>query len=142
MNSSSSTHPRVLLKAFADAYPVFRGYQPLAIGINKELAALHPEVTPKALKAALLLHTRSIAYLKALEKATQRFALDGSPVGEVTAEHRQYATEQLREFFRKQNEARRKLEASKREAEAAQRAETLRQEKLTLLVSKFGGDRN
>ncbi|GAA5181728.1 hypothetical protein GCM10025771_29320 [Niveibacterium umoris] len=116
---------------------MFRAWQPLAIGVDKQLIALHPEFPVKALKTALLIHTRSLPYYRNMAKATQRFALDGSIAGEVTDQQRKYASEQIGEIQRKRAEARRAAE----EAEKARKAEELRQQKLQLLVSKFGGDK-
>ena len=69
--------------------------------------------------------------LTAMEKAAQRFNLDGSPGGEVPEEHRKHATEVLRERFKKEV-ARRKAQ---REAEEREKQ---RSEKLNQLVQKFG----
>jgi sRNA-binding protein len=38
-------------------------------------------------RVALTLHTGRMSYLKAMAKGGARLALDGSPAGEVTAEH-------------------------------------------------------
>lgn len=124
---------RALLKDLQEQYAVFRECRPLAIGVDKQLLAARPELDRKALRLALRSHTASVRYLKAMEKATQRFDLDGNAVADVAEEHRTHATEQLRERFRKDAELRRaKAEAAKAE-EAAQR----RSEKLNQLAAKF-----
>lgn len=124
---------RALLKDLQEQYAVFREYRPLAIGVDKQLLAARPELDRKALRLALRSHTASVRYLKAMEKATQRFDLDGNAVADVAEEHRTHATELLRERFRKDAELRRaKAEAAKAE-EAAQR----RSEKLNQLAAKF-----
>lgn len=127
--------PREVLKQLAGKYPVLRNWQPLAIGIDKQLIALHPEFAPKHLRTALLIHTRALPYLRSVAKAKERFALDGSAAGEVTEQQRAHATEQIKEVQRKRAEARRQAE----EAEKARKAEELRQQKLQMLVSKFSG---
>jgi len=129
------TAPREVLKILAGKYPVLRNWQPLAIGIDKQLIALHPEFAPKHMRTALLIHTRALPYLRAVSKAKERFALDGTVAGEVTEQQRAHASEQIKEIQRKRAEARRQAE----EAEKARKAEELRQQKLQLLVSKFGG---
>ena len=123
---------RDLLKQLQDRFPVFAMAKPLAIGIDSEILATLPDLNRKLLRAALRMHTGSTRYLKASERATQRFNLADEPVAELTAEHRDRASALLKERFkRKQDEgkARREAEAqAKREAEAqAQRAEKLEQ---------------
>ena len=121
---------RNLLKSLQDKFQVFRDYMPLAIGIDKQLLAQEVDLNRKILRLALGMHTNSFRYLKAMEKADQRFNLDGTPGGEVPEEHRKHASDILRERFRKEAE-RRKAE---REAEAAEKQRT---EKLNQLVQKF-----
>lgn len=121
---------RSLLKSFQEKYPVFHEFKPLAIGIDKQLLAEDAGLSRKTLRLALGMHTNSFRYLKAMEKADQRFNLDGTPGGEVPEEHRKHASDILRERFRKEAE-RRKAE---REAEAAEKQRT---EKLNQLVQKF-----
>ncbi len=124
---------RALLKELQEQYVVFRECRPLAIGVDKQLLAARPELERKVLRLALRTHTASVRYLKAMEKATQRFDLEGNPAAEVSDEHRAHATEQLRERFRKDAEQRRAKEAAAKAAEAEQR----RAEKLTQLAAKF-----
>lgn len=131
---------RRLLKSLQGTHAVFKEIKPLAIGIDKQLLALDANINRKALRLALGMHTNSFRYLKSMEKATQRFNLDGSPAGEVPEGHRKYASEILRERSKKEAE-RRQAEAATRKAEAeekaAQEAEKLRTEKLNRLVQKF-----
>lgn len=131
---------RRLLKSLQETHAVFKEIKPLAIGIDKQLLALDANINRKALRLALGMHTNSFRYLKSMEKATQRFNLDGSPAGEVPEGHRKHASEILRERSKKEAE-RRQAEAATRKAEAeekaAQEAEKLRTEKLNRLVQKF-----
>ena len=122
---------RALLKDLQARFDVFRNFSPLAIGIDKQLFTLLPDVSRKALRLAMRSHTISTRYLKEMEKGTVRLNLDGTPAGEVTDENRRHAAEQLRERFKKQAEQR-------KAAEAAARAEQRRQEKLSQLAEKFG----
>jgi len=124
---------RALLKTLQERFPVFRECSPLVIGIDKQLHERLPGVDRKTLRIALGMHTHSLRYLKAMEKATHRLDLDGNTGAEVIATHRSHATEVLRERFRKDAERRQAL----REAEAQERQ---RSEKLRQLVEKF--DRN
>lgn len=131
--ASPALEARSLLKSLQEKYQVFRDFQPLAIGIDKQVLAHDAEVNRKALRLALGMHTNSYRYLKSMEKATQRLNLDGSAGGEVPAEHRKHAADILRERFKKEAERRK----AQREAEAAEKQ---RAEKLNQLVQKFAKD--
>jgi ProP effector len=121
---------RKLLKTLQERFVVFREHRPLAIGVDKQIIAQTPEVNRKLLRIALGLHTRSVPYLKAMEKATERFDLEGNAAGEVPAEHRKHAADMLRERFKKGAEQRK----AQREAEEAERRHA---EKLNALAAKF-----
>ena len=125
--------PRALLKHLQQQFVAFRNCLPLAIGIDKQVLARMPGLNRKTMRAALGIHTGSMRYLRAMEKATVRYDLDGNPGAEVTDTHRQHAKELLQERFKKEAE-RKKAE---REAAAQAEADRKRQEKLQLLASKF-----
>ncbi|MFL6672976.1 MAG: ProQ/FINO family protein [Massilia sp.] len=124
---------RALLKQLQQQFPAFRDCLPLAIGIDKQLLARLPGLDRKTMRAALGIHTGSLRYLRAMEKATVRYDLDGQAGAEVTDTHRKHAKEVLQQRFKKEAE-RKKAE---REAAAADEAARLRQEKLQQLASKF-----
>ncbi len=124
---------RALLKQLQQEFPAFRDCLPLAIGIDKQLLARMPDLNRKAMRAALGIHTGSMRYLRAMEKAKLRYNLDGSAGADVTDTHRQHAKEQLQERFKKEAE-RKKAE---RDAAAAEEANRQRQEKLNALAAKF-----
>jgi ProP effector len=92
-----------------------------------------PGLNRKIMRAALGIHTGSMRYLRAMEKATVRYDLDGTPGAEVTDTHRLHAKEQLQQRFKKE------AERKKAERDAAVQAESdrKRQEKLEQLASKF-----
>jgi ProP effector len=92
-----------------------------------------PGLDRKTMRAALGIHTGSLRYLKAMEKATLRYDLDGKPGAEVTDTHRAHAKEVLQQRFKKEAERKR----AEREAAAADEAARLRQEKLQALATKF-----
>jgi ProP effector len=121
---------RALLKRLQTQFPAFRDCLPLAIGIDKQLNTELPEVSRKVLRIALGIHTNSLRYLRAMEKATHRFDLMGKQTDEVTDVHRTHASEILRERFKKDAEQRK---AQKAAAEAAR----IHAEKLALLSEKF-----
>ncbi|HOL64315.1 MAG TPA: ProQ/FINO family protein [Accumulibacter sp.] len=131
---ATPSDPRELLERLRQQFPVFRDALPLAIGIDKQLLARHPDIDRKALRIALGMHTHSLRYLKAMEKACVRYQLDGQPAGEVPAEHRQHAAELIRERLKKQAEQRK----AQREAEAIAQQ---RAQKLGQLVEKFSRSR-
>ena len=126
-----SQNARQLLKDLQEKFPVFRDSQPLAIGIDKQLMARLPGLERKPLRIALGIHTHSLRYLKASEKAATRVDLDGQPAGEITSEQRQHASELVKERLKKQAEQRK----MQREAEAQARQHAA---KLGQLVEKFG----
>jgi ProP effector len=131
--ASASQSPRALLKQLQQEFKAFRDCLPLAIGIDKQVLARLPGLNRKTMRAALGIHTGSMRYLRAMEKATVRYDLDGNPGAEVTDTHRQHARELLQERFKKEAE-RKKAE---REAAAQAEADRKRQEKLQQLASKF-----
>jgi sRNA-binding protein len=70
--------------------------KPLKLRIQADIQARVPGVfTKSALSAFLRQHTGRNAYLLALTRADQRFDLDGQPAGELSAEHRQAALDEL-----------------------------------------------
>jgi len=125
--------PRALLKQLQQQFVAFRNCLPLAIGIDKQVLARMPGLNRKTMRAALGIHTGSMRYLRAMEKATIRYDLDGNPGAEVTETHRLHAKELLQQRFKKEAE-RKKAE---REAAVQAEADRKRQEKLQLLASKF-----
>ena len=125
--------PRALLKQLQQQFKAFRECLPLAIGIDKQVLAKMPGLNRKTMRAALGIHTGSMRYLRAMEKATVRYDLDGNPGAEVTDTHRQHAKELLQERFKKEAE-RKKAE---RELAVKEEADRKRQEKLEQLATKF-----
>ena len=124
---------RSLLKQFQQQFPAFRNCLPLAIGIDKQILARLPGLDRKTMRAALGIHTGSLRYLRAMEKATVRYDLDGTAGAEVTDTHRAHAKEVLLQRFKKEAE-RKKAE---RDAAQLEEANRQRQEKLLLLANKF-----
>jgi ProP effector len=129
----SADSPRALLKQLQQQFEAFRNCLPLEIGIDKQLLARMPSLNRKLMRAALGIHTGSMRYLRAMEKATVRYDLDGKAGAEVTDTHRQHAKELLQQRFKKEAE-RKKAE---RDAAVQAEAERKRQEKLQQLASKF-----
>jgi ProP effector len=125
--------PRALLKQLQQEFKAFRDCLPLAIGIDKQVLARMPGLNRKTMRAALGIHTGSMRYLRAMEKATVRYDLDGNPGEEVSDTHRQHAKELLQERFKKEAERKKAERAAAVEEEASRK----RQEKLEQLASKF-----
>lgn len=131
---------RTLLKQFQQQFKAFRDCLPLSIGIDKQIIARMPGIERKAMRAALGIHTGSLRYLRAMEKATVRYDLDGTAGAEVTETHRTHAKETLQQRFKKEadrKKAERDAEKVEREAAQAAEADKQRQEKLLQLASKF-----
>ncbi len=123
--------PRAMLKRLQSESPAFRDCKPLALKIDVNILERFPEFDRKNLRIAMRMHTASTKYLKAVERGSERFDLEGKPVGEVTQEQREHAAATLKERFA----AVARQQREKREAEEAERK---REEKLKQLVSKFG----
>jgi ProP effector len=131
--AAAADSPRALLKQLQQQFAAFRNCLPLEIGIDKQLLARMPDLNRKLMRAALGIHTGSMRYLRAMEKATVRYDLDGKAGAEVTDTHRQHAKELLQQRFKKEAD-RKKAE---RDAAVEAEAERKRQEKLQQLASKF-----
>ena len=132
---------RDLLKQFQQQYPAIGEHLPLAIGIDKQLLAAHPDTNRKQLRGALAMHTRSMRYLKNLQTAKHRINLDGSQAGEVSDAQRELAATELRERFKKRAQEHKAQQAAQAKAEKDARAEQERQEKLLQLTEKFASRR-
>ena len=128
---------RALLKRLQTQFPAFRDCLPLAIGIDKQLNAELPDVSRKVLRIALGIHTNSLRYLRAMEKATHRFDLAGKQADAVTDVHRTHASEILRERFKKDADQRKAQNAKSKEQKAAEDAARIHAEKLAQLSEKF-----
>lgn len=88
--------------------------KPLKLRIQVDIQQRAPGVfTKQALAAFFRRHTGSTSYLIAVSKAAHRFDLDGQPSGEVSAEHRQVALDELARR-RASQESRRELEEQQR----------------------------
>ncbi|HJV28017.1 MAG TPA: ProQ/FinO family protein [Aromatoleum sp.] len=128
---------RALLLKLQETSPTFREVKPLALRIDKAIAERFPDLDRKVIRNAMRIHTATTKYLKAVEKATARFDLDGQESGEVTEEQRQHASQTLKERFAevaKRKKVAAEQEKAQREAEEAERRKA---EKLTQLVGKF-----
>lgn len=70
--------------------------KPLKLRIQVDIQERAPGTfTKPALSAFFRRHTGSTSYLIAVSKASHRFDLDGQPSGEISAEHRQGALDEL-----------------------------------------------
>ena len=88
--------------------------KPLKLRIQVDIQERAPGVFGKqALSAFFRRHTGSTSYLIAVSKAPSRFDLDGQPAGELSAEHRQLALDELARR-RGNQDSRRELEEQQR----------------------------
>ncbi len=88
--------------------------KPLKLRIQVDIQERAPGRFSKAVLSAFFRrHTGSTAYLIAVTKASTRFDLDGQPAGELAAEHRQVALDELARRRAGQDE-RRQLEEQQR----------------------------
>lgn len=84
-----------------NAFPVWLNFQPLAIGIDKDLFKLvndeqFPGGSKKVVQKVLKMHTRHGRYLAALLQGGERYQLDGVINGAVTEPEQQWATEKIK----------------------------------------------
>lgn len=109
--------PAAVAQRLAEQFPALFApgqAKPLKLRIQADIQARW-QTTPGAtvsrrvLSIVLQRHTTSTAYLRAMSTATQRFDLDGQPVGELAQEHRAAAAAEL--------ERRRAIVAERRVAE-------------------------
>jgi len=110
------------------------GAKPLKLRIQADIQTQAPGEFSKAeLSAFFRRHTGSTSYLFALVKGTTRFGLDGEPAGEISAEHRQVAQDELTRRRAVRDERRRVEDDQRRE-----RAALLRDfERTTLTPANF-----
>ena len=70
--------------------------KPLKLRIQIDIQARAPgRFSKQVLSAFFRRHTGSTSYLIAVSRSPQRFDLDGQPAGEISAEHRQAALDEL-----------------------------------------------
>jgi ProP effector len=105
-------------------------HRPLKLRIAADIQQEMPNTfTKRALSAFLHRHTTSTQYLKALANEPNRYDLNGAAAGEVSAEHRQAAADEVQRRRTMQQQRRTGAIESQRKAEAAQRdAEIARRE--------------
>ncbi|PID34181.1 MAG: Fertility inhibition FinO [Thiotrichales bacterium] len=85
-----------------NAFPAWLNYQPLAIGVDKEIFRLvndecFPGASKKVVQKVLRMHTGHGRYLQALGKGGGRFSLDGTECGVVDSYQMELATKRLTE---------------------------------------------
>ena len=105
--------------------------------LDKAVAERFPDAERKVIRTAMRLHTASTRYLKAMEKATHRYDLEGNEAGEVSEEHRQHAAQTLKERFAEASRRKREQQQKEREAQREAEAERRKTEKLQQLLGRF-----
>ncbi len=80
-----------------EAYKTWREYHPLAVGIFPDVRriATGKGYSVRVAEKLIDMHTKRTKYVQALAQGGQRFRLDGTPDGEVTAEQRGAAAQRL-----------------------------------------------
>ena len=82
-------------------FPVWREYQPLAIGIEKAIFKLcndeqFPGASKKVVQKVLSRHTRRDVYRANLTRGGKRYHLEGQVVGSITEDQKSFAAKQLK----------------------------------------------
>ncbi len=104
--------------------------KPVKLRIQADIQERAPgQFSKQQLSSFLRRHTGSTAYLNAVVKSTHRYDLDGNEAGEVSAEHKQVARDELNRRRTKHQERLAQEEASRR-----QRFELLRAFETTTLT--------
>lgn len=105
-------------------YEIFRRFKPLAIGIEKELAAAMPQFDPQLINRALSNHCRRPRYIKSIALGGKRFNLNGKFQGEISKEEQEHAlnTPGIQEAIAKQNARRAEAAAARQAKQAAAEA--------------------
>lgn len=134
---STNLEPREVLRRLQEISPTFRDCKPLALGIDKAIQERFPEFNRKLVRATMRMHVSSTRYLKAIEKATERFDLEGNVDGEITEEHRSHASQTLKERFVAAAKRKREQEKGARVQQREEAAEQRKAERLQQLVGKF-----
>jgi len=80
----------------------FGQYQPLAEGCHTEVIAAFPKLPERELLRALNAWTHHPAYLRSVITKPFRINLDGSVVGEVNEQDREYACAQYHRYLQRQ----------------------------------------
>ena len=97
-------------------------HRPLKLRIAADIQQETPNTfTKRALSAFLHRHTTTTLYLKALANEPNRYDLSGAPAGEISAEHRLAAAEEVQRRRALQQQRRTGAIESQRKAEAQQR---------------------
>lgn len=82
-------------------FTVFQKYQPLMIGVVKDLSPIFPEIPKRVINTALHLHTNSKKYLKNIAKGYDRVDLSGQVVSKTDKVSIQKAKKSLAQLFKK-----------------------------------------
>lgn len=82
-------------------FNVFQKYQPLMIGVAKELTPIFPETPKRVINTALHLHTNSKKYLKNVSKGFDRVDLSGQIITTIDKVSIQKAKKSLAQLFKK-----------------------------------------
>lgn len=90
---------RLMKKRWPDAFTHGPDLRPLSLHIHKEILEHreeYPQLSGRVVREVLKRHTTSYGYLYGMLKNDKRYDLDNKPVGEVSAEHREWARRTLR----------------------------------------------
>lgn len=90
--------PSACARRLGELFPALFGGspKPLKLRVHVDIQARAPGEFPKAVLAAFMRrHTGSTAYLQAVARGGARIDLDGQPAGDISAEHRQAAVDEL-----------------------------------------------
>jgi ProP effector len=114
--AAAPMNPAECAQQLKQLFPALFGgaVKPLKLRIQVDIQERAPgRFSKQALSAFFRRHTGSTSYLIAVSKGAHRFDLDGQPAGEISAEHRQVALDELARR-RESQQSRRELEEQQR----------------------------
>src|SRR5262249_5743887 len=110
----------IVRQRWPQAFPRdLRQVKPLARRLPKDMSACLPERPATRIRSVIAIFQYVLAgpaYYRALLQGGPRYDLDGNPRGEVTAEEQEKAKQDLKAFYERRKERRKRLVAAKVEA--------------------------
>jgi len=129
---------RWIIKRWPESFSPGSNLRPLSLNIHKDILAHRnesPLLSSRVVREVLKRHTTSFGYLYGLLEHDHRYDLDNNPAGEVSAEHRGWAKETLRQ---KQKQLQ-KVRKEKKQLLSAQKRKEKRKEAGKSLDKKSSG---
>lgn len=109
-SDQNASEVKLILAEIRKRFPVFAQFQPLKIGIHRDIHRQMPEFSQRLLCSAIKRHTKDKRYLRNVAKGGSRFDLDSTPNGVVPPEHQKRAEVLLKRIILCYQENNKRLE--------------------------------